>query len=87
MLAIKHRVVYALVFLAAVTSFNVAFQYVGFTPGLIVAESSSACRYFKAGLVDWRIVADYSFFVGTLLFSFVLAMHAAEKHAAEKSDG
>lgn len=76
-----HRVVCALAFLAAVTLLNIFLQYEGFTPGLIVAESSTACRYFKAGPIDWHAQWNYAFFVGTLLLAFLLAVHVTDRVA------
>ena len=71
-------IVCAVGFLAALALCNIASQILGLVPGLVVRESSSVCRYFKPGPVDWAALARYVQFVGTLLLSFVLVVQVSE---------
>ena len=84
---LKHRAACIAGFLAIVAFCNIAFQVLGILPGLIVTESSTTCRYFRAGPVDWHMFWNYMRFVGTMLVSFALLVHVTERLRERKSAG
>lgn len=83
----KRRILCALMFLAGAAFCNIAFQYLGFVPGLVVTERSAVCGHARQGLPDWDAFLNYVSFVGLLLLSFVLIQQVVERAAEKPRNG